>query len=198
MPSSIRSLSPIEVSRVTPATSVSGAASTAALIMSAPPAAWTGRISGRSLATARAAPATVLGMSCSLRSRKTWTPLPPRTVATTVGPYRRYSSSPILTVDTYGVTSVAQCAATSISGASSATATGASLCTPVSSLGGSVDDSVDGPLERDPDSRGWDTPSDDAPDASDDVPDACDVIGASVSWEVAAAAAAATVRVARS
>ena len=40
-------------------------------IMSAPPAACTVRISGRSRDTARAAPATVAGMSCSLRSRKT-------------------------------------------------------------------------------------------------------------------------------
>src|SRR6201996_6321452 len=94
--------------------------------MSAPPAAWTVRISGRNLDTARGAPDTVLGMSCNLRSRKTCTPLPPRTVATTAGPYRRYSSRPILTVDTYGVTSVAQWAATSTSGASRATATGAS------------------------------------------------------------------------
>ena len=71
---------------MTPATIVPGADSTAALIMSVPPAACTVMISGRSRDTARAAPATVFGMSCSFRSRNTSTPLAPRTVATTSGP----------------------------------------------------------------------------------------------------------------
>ena len=74
------------VSTVTAATNVLGAASTAARMTSAPPAACTVSTSGRSRATARAAPATVAGMSCSFRSRNTDTRLAPRTVATTSGP----------------------------------------------------------------------------------------------------------------
>src|SRR5579862_546927 len=124
-----RSSSLREVSTVTAATSVPGAASTAARITSGPPAACTVSTSGRSLATARAAPLTVAGMSWSLRSRNTATRLAPRTVATTCGPYRRYSSSPTLTVLTYGVTMAAHRAAVSRSGASRATATGAGLLT---------------------------------------------------------------------
>src|SRR5580704_15531534 len=92
---------------------------------SGPAEACTVTMSGRSRATARAAPATVAGMSCSLRSRKTRTPLAPLIEATTPGPYRRYSSSPIFTVLTCGVTRPAQRAAVSRSGASSATAIGA-------------------------------------------------------------------------
>src|SRR5262249_21786655 len=80
---------------------------------------------GMQPATARAAPATVAGMSCSFRSRKILTPLAPRIDATIPGPYRRYNSSPTLTVLTWGVTSPAQRAAVSKSGASSATAIGA-------------------------------------------------------------------------
>ena len=116
---------------MTAATIVPGAASTAARMTSAPPAACTVSTSGRSRATARAAPATVAGMSCSFRSRNTDTRLAPRTVATTSGPYRRYSSSPTLTVLTCGVTSAAHRAAVSRSGASSATATGAGLLTAI-------------------------------------------------------------------
>ena len=71
---------------MTAATIVPGAASTAARMTSAPPAACTVSTSGRSRATARAAPATVAGMSCSFRSRNTDTRLAPRTVATTSGP----------------------------------------------------------------------------------------------------------------
>src|SRR5450755_4047280 len=92
---------------------------------SGPAEACTVTMSGRSRATARAAPATVAGMSCSFRSRKTRTPLAPLIEATTPGPYRRYSSSPIFTVLTCGVTRPAQRAAVSRSGASSATAIGA-------------------------------------------------------------------------
>ena len=99
----------------------------AARMTSAPPLACTVRTSGCSRATVRAAPATVAGMSCSLRSRKIRTPLAPLMVATTSGPYRRYSSRPIFTVLTCGVTRPAQRAAVSRSGASSATATGAGL-----------------------------------------------------------------------
>src|SRR6202042_1129322 len=80
---------------------VSGAACTAALMTSGPAEACTVTMSGRSRATARAAPATVAGMSCSFRS------------------------SPIFTVLTCGVTRPAQRAAVSRSGASSATAMGA-------------------------------------------------------------------------
>src|SRR2546421_4330554 len=114
-----------EVSTVTAAMVVTGAPSTAARITSGPPAACTVRSSGRSRATARAAPVTVAGMSCSFRSRKILTPLAPRMEATTSGPYLRYSSSPTLTVLTCGVTSAAHRAAVSRSGASSATAIGA-------------------------------------------------------------------------
>src|SRR5215468_655209 len=114
-----------EVSRVTAAIIVDGAASTAAWITSGPPAACTVSTSGCSRATARAAPATVAGMSCSFRSRKTLTPLAPRIDATIPGPYRRYSSRPTLTVLTCGVTSPAHRAAVSRLGASRATAIGA-------------------------------------------------------------------------
>ena len=102
-----------------------GAASTAQRITSGPPTACTVSTSGCSRATARAAPVTVAGMSCSLRSRKILTPLAPRIEATIPGPYRRYSSRPTLTVLTCGVTSPAQRAAVSRFGASSATAIGA-------------------------------------------------------------------------
>src|SRR5262249_21557576 len=114
-----------EVSRVTAAIIVDGAASAAARITSGPPAACTVSTSGCSRATARAAPATVAGISCSFRSRKILTPLAPRIDATMPGPYRRYSSSPTLTVLTCGVTSPAHRAAVSRSGASRATAIGA-------------------------------------------------------------------------
>src|SRR5262252_5695727 len=114
-----------EVSTVTAATVVYGAPSTAARTTSGPPAACTVSSSGRSLETARAAPVTVAGMSCSFRSRKILTPLAPRMEATISGPYLRYSSSPTLTVLTCGVTSPAHRAAVSRSGASSATAIGA-------------------------------------------------------------------------
>ncbi len=85
-PTCSRSFSSIEVSTVTAAISVSGAASTAARTMSAPPPACTVRMAGLSPATLRAAPATVAGMSWSLRSRKTPTPPAPRTALTTSGP----------------------------------------------------------------------------------------------------------------
>ena len=75
-----------DVSTVTAAIFVSGAASTAARIIAGPPEACTVRIAGRSRATARVAPATVFGMSCSFRSRKTCTPLAPRTESITSGP----------------------------------------------------------------------------------------------------------------
>src|SRR5215475_9289634 len=114
-----------EVSTVTAATLQAAAPSTAARTTSGPPAACTVSRSGRSRATARAALATVAGMSCSFRSRKILTPLAPRMEATTSGPYLRYSSSPTLTVLTCGVTSPAQRAAVSRSGASRATAIGA-------------------------------------------------------------------------
>ena len=74
------------MSTVTPAITVSGAACTAALMTSGPAEACTVTMSGRSRATARAAPATVAGMSCSFRSRKIRTPLAPRIEATTPGP----------------------------------------------------------------------------------------------------------------
>ena len=76
----------MEVSTVTAAILVSGAASAAARTMSAPPLACTVRIEGRRPATLRAAPATVAGMSCSFRSRKTPTRLAPRTALITSGP----------------------------------------------------------------------------------------------------------------
>ena len=78
-----------EVTTVTAMILAPGAASAAARTIAEPPAACTVSRSGRSLATARAAPATVAGMSCSFRSRKTLTPLAPRTEATASGPYRR-------------------------------------------------------------------------------------------------------------
>ena len=110
---------------MTATTRVPAAASAAARMAAAPAAACTVSSAGRSRATALAAAATVAGMSCSFRSRKICTPLAPRTDATTSGPYRRYSSSPIFRVLTCGVTRPAQRAAVSRSGASSATAIGA-------------------------------------------------------------------------
>jgi len=53
-----------------PPPAASSAADAAAFIMAIPPAQWTVSNTGSSGATARTAPATVLGMSCSLRSRK--------------------------------------------------------------------------------------------------------------------------------
>src|SRR5579875_950033 len=129
IPSPARSASPREVRTVTPMILVPGAASAAARTMAGPPAACTVSMSGRSRVTARAAPATVAGMSCSLRSRNTWTLLAPRIEATESGPYRRYSPSPIFTVLTCGVTRCAQRAAVSMSGASRATAIGAGYAT---------------------------------------------------------------------
>jgi len=49
---------------------VSGSASTAAPTICGPPDACTVRYVGASGATARAAPATVAGMSCNFRSKK--------------------------------------------------------------------------------------------------------------------------------
>src|SRR5262249_14490265 len=104
---------------------VDGAASTAACTTSGPPAACTVSTSGCSRATARAAPATVAGMSCSFRARETLTPLAPPVDATIPGPDRQDSSRPTLTVLTCGVTSPAHRAAVSRLGASRATAIGA-------------------------------------------------------------------------
>src|SRR5262249_22837778 len=114
-----------EVSRVTAAIIVDGAASAAAWITSGPPAACTVSTSGCSRATARAAPATVAGKSGSLRSGETLTPLAPRVDATDSRPYRRDNPQPTLHRRAGGVDRPAHRAAVSRSGASRATAIGA-------------------------------------------------------------------------
>ena len=79
-----------EVSTVTPATSVAaGSASTAARTIAGPPEACTVTYAGSSSATERAAPATVAGMSCSLRSRNTGRPEASATASTAAAPCRR-------------------------------------------------------------------------------------------------------------
>ena len=69
-PTWLTSDSDIEVRMVTPVMLVPGIASTAALTIAEPPDACTVKNLGARCATAFAAPLTVLGMSCSFKSRK--------------------------------------------------------------------------------------------------------------------------------
>ena len=89
-PIASRSASDSEVSTVTAVIRVSGSTSAAAATIAGPPLACTVRKSGASGAMLRAAPATVLGMSCSFRSRNR--PVPgatARTSSTIPAPSRR-------------------------------------------------------------------------------------------------------------
>src|SRR5207247_2334852 len=92
------------VSTVTPRTSGRGtaksaaafaAAAAAARIMATPPLAWTSSMNTPRRAASRTAPATVVGMSRYLRSRKTRKP-PLRAISTAAGPAAVKSCEPIL------------------------------------------------------------------------------------------------------
>ncbi len=74
----------------------SWAAAMAARIMAAPPSQWTLRIITPGRTTARLAPATVLGMSLSLRSRKTSPPAALIASTTWFVPTLLHSSRPTL------------------------------------------------------------------------------------------------------
>ena len=78
-----------EVNTVTAVIEIAGASSTAALIMAAPPEACTVRNLGCKSRIARTAPATVLGMSWSLRSRKSSKSLTARNSRNPSGPCLR-------------------------------------------------------------------------------------------------------------
>ena len=86
--SDVRTVTPRSLTR-------SPAASRAASIIEAPPAVWRVRSSTSSAAAAATAPATVLGMSWSFKSRKTRFPRR-RSSSTTRGPERVNSSRPTL------------------------------------------------------------------------------------------------------
>src|SRR5258706_11257400 len=98
----------------------SPALSSAARIISAPPAAWTFSIATPVLAAAAAAPATVFGMSFSFRSRKTFGPRA-TTSRTTSGPCETNASSPTFSQPTCGASSFAQARSSSLDAKSSAT-----------------------------------------------------------------------------
>src|SRR5579872_5637600 len=99
-PTASRSRSSRLVSTVTPSSfmralrAVCFAASAAACIMARPPPQWTVRNVGSSEAAAFTAPETVLGMSCSLRSRNSGKPC--ATSRTARGPLAAKNSSPSL------------------------------------------------------------------------------------------------------
>src|SRR6185312_4225957 len=122
-----RSASPRLVRMVTPMRSGGWAApaiaSRAARIIATPPLAWMFIIQTPRRAAARQAPATVLGMSWNLRSRKTWKPRSWSCV-TTAGPAATKSSLPTFTRQSFGSRRAASASASRASGTSRATITG--------------------------------------------------------------------------
>src|SRR5579862_3647048 len=94
-------------------------ASTAARIIASPPALWSVKNSGSSASAARTAPATVLGISCSFRSRKSFFLLP-AAMRTPAGPCAAKNSSPSFTPPTAPDTAAMSVRARSRSGVSTA------------------------------------------------------------------------------
>ena len=132
MPSSARLLSSMLVSTVTPSTrgasarsmaACSWAAFSAAASISVPPEAWTVVICTPRSVAAMTALATVLGMSCSLRSRNTFAPVA-RSLRTMSGPPLTNNCLPTLNAPTTGASSPASFRAFCGLGRSSATMIG--------------------------------------------------------------------------